>query len=443
MHTGGAMTLRGSESGDMESRHRASPGWRAWAIFVLGAVTFSFAFFQRVAPSVMVQDLMREFAVGAAVLGNLSALYFYAYAGLQIPIGVMVDRWGARAILTLALLLAAIGSAIFATATFVEIAYVGRLLIGTGSAAGFVATLTLASRWFPPHRYAFFAGLTMLFGMAGGFLGQAPLSRLVEWIGWRPTQIGAAVFALALATTIWLFVRNAPPGDKDIHGDGHDGRGMMANLALVLANGRVWIIALVGMTLSSPLLAFGGLWGVPYMMVRYDLTRPEAALVTSLLLIGWAAGAPTGGWLSDHIGRRKLPLLLATGFNTALLVLFFHGPALPLWAALIVIFLFGANGSMMVICYAFSREYSAGRAQGSVTGFVNMMTVAAGALFQPIVGLLLDMRWSGAMANGAPVYTLATYNFAFSSLIVAALLGLIGAMIPPETYCRAVTPRSA
>jgi len=101
------MTLRGSESGDMESRHRASPGWRAWAIFVLGAVTFSFAFFQRVAPSVMVQDLMREFAVGAAVLGNLSALYFYAYAGLQIPIGVMVDRWGARAILTLALLLAA------------------------------------------------------------------------------------------------------------------------------------------------------------------------------------------------------------------------------------------------------------------------------------------------------------------------------------------------
>ncbi|MEL7430373.1 MAG: MFS transporter, partial [Pseudomonadota bacterium] len=131
---------------------------RAWFIWSLAALAFGYAFFQRVTPGIMVQDLMSEFTIGAAVLGTLSALYFYPYVIMQIPLGVLIDRWGARLLLSLALSVAGIGSVVFATATSVELAYVGRLLIGIGSAVGFLGSLAIASKWFPPHRFAMLAG---------------------------------------------------------------------------------------------------------------------------------------------------------------------------------------------------------------------------------------------------------------------------------------------
>ncbi len=124
------MTGRGSKSG------RAAGGPLPWLMWSLGALFFCYAFFQRVAPSVLVSDLMRDFGVGAAVLGNLSAFYFYAYAGMQLPLGVLVDNWGPRRILTGGALVCGLGTLMFATADTLGPAYLGRLLVGGGAGAG-------------------------------------------------------------------------------------------------------------------------------------------------------------------------------------------------------------------------------------------------------------------------------------------------------------------
>ena len=118
---------------------------------------------------------MRDVGVGAAVLGNLSAFYFYAYASLQIPVGMAVDRWGPRRVLTAAAAFCALGSLCFALSDTLGFLYLGRLMIGVGAAFGFVGALTLAGRWFAPQLFALVSGLTMMFGMSGGILGQAPL----------------------------------------------------------------------------------------------------------------------------------------------------------------------------------------------------------------------------------------------------------------------------
>ncbi|MBT5415448.1 MAG: MFS transporter, partial [Rhodospirillaceae bacterium] len=128
----------------------------------LGAMAFAYAFYQRVLPSVMVEELMRDFAVSGAVLGNLAALYFYVYAGMQIPIGAALDRWGTRRLLTFALTLATAGSVLFALADSLVLAYLGRLMIGLGCAVGFVGTLHIVAAWFPHRRFAFMSGMTML-----------------------------------------------------------------------------------------------------------------------------------------------------------------------------------------------------------------------------------------------------------------------------------------
>lgn len=413
-------------------------GGRAWVIWFLGASCFGYAFFHRVAPSVMVTDLMREFAVGAAVLGNLSALYFYTYAGLQIPVGVMIDRWGARAMIAISVTLAAAGGLVFALAPSIYPAYGARLLIGAGSAVAFVGTLTLVSRWFPPHRFAFLSGMTMMIGLAGGVTSQGPLAHVVEQIGWRNMQLAGAAFGFALALAVWLIVRNSPgPRPREAApGAGDQRPGLMATLATVVGRPQVWNIALVAAAMSGPMLAFGGLWGVPYMKLRYGLDRPDAAFCTSLLFIGWAVGAPLAGWLSDHLGRRKAPLLLAASLPLLSMVVLFFGPDLSLTAASALIFFIGLSSSMMVLCFALGREISRPDTHGTVTGFVNAFTVGSGALLQPIIGLMLDWQWDGAMADGVRSYTIDNYNIAFLSLIAISGLGLVCAAMVPETRCR-------
>ncbi len=426
-----------------EGRGVKAYGAKAWTIWTLGALAFGYAFFQRVAPSVMVSDLMRDFAVGAAVLGNLSALYFYPYVVLQVPLGILTDRIGARIVLSGAMALAAAGTLIFGTAGGIGEAYVGRFLVGMGSAACFIATLSLSSRWFPPHRFAFLAGMCMFFAMAAGVGGQAPLAALIEVTGWRAAMVGSACFAGALALVAAIVVRNRPPDAPPARSAATDWAGLGRDLKLIFLNGEVWLIALVATALSGVMLAFGGLWGVPYMMVRYGLARPEAAALVSLILVGWALGAPFGGWLSDAVKRRKAPLVATSAASCLLAVLLFHGPPLPLVACAVLIVVLGLVGGSMVSTYALAREVTPPGTHATVTGLVNAMTVAAGAVLQPAVGFLLDLNWAGGMAEGARVYTQATYETAFLSIVGWAAMGLVASLFLRETYCRPMVTEAA
>ena len=413
----------------------AGYGLRAWVIWSLAASAFALAFFLRVSPSVMSDDLMREFAVGAAVLGNLSAIYFYIYAGSQIPIGAMMDRWGPRAMISVSVALAAAGTVLFALADGLTTAYLGRFLIGAGSACAFVGGLVLAGRWFPPQRYAFVSGMTMLFGMAGGLLGQAPLALLIEATDWRQAMLLTAAVAGALAALIWLVVRDRPPAPSSASGSVAGG-GAIRSIGSTLGNIRLWCVMAIGASFSGPLLAFGGLWGVPYMMVKYGLDRPDAAFYVSFNLIGWALGAPFGGWLSDHLGRRKAPLLVVGVINLACMAALFYLPALPPAAAAVLIFLIGALSGTMVITYALGREITPPASHGTVTGFINMGTVGAGAVLQPIIGLVLDLEWDGTVVDGVRAYGIAAYTSAFVCLMVWAALGVAFTLLLRETYCR-------
>ena len=188
-------------------------GLRPWVIWFVGALTFTYAFMQRVSPSVMIDPLMADLMVSGAVLGNISAFYFYIYAGAQIPIGMMIDRFGPRRLIAPALLVAALGSFIFAQAEVIETAYLGRFLVGFGVAFGYVGTLKLATNWFPARRFALLSGMTMSLGMLGAIYGQAPLAALVEDSGWRQTLILLALLAVGLSAAVWLIVRDRPSGE--------------------------------------------------------------------------------------------------------------------------------------------------------------------------------------------------------------------------------------
>jgi MFS family permease len=414
-------------------------GGRAWLIWFIGALSFGYAFFQRVAPSVMVDELMAAFAVSGAMLGNLAAIYLYAYAGLQIPIGAMLDRLGPRRMLSLAALVAGGGAVVFATAETVAAAYLGRLLIGVGSAVGFVGTLKLVAVWFPAERYAFLSGLTFLIAMLSGALGQAPLAVLVDAIGWRQTALGMAFAGLGLAALTWLLVRDRPPGRPAEPTRGAGLSGIGRDLRAVLGSRQNWIIALYGATMSGPMLAYAALWGVPHMMQVQGYSRPTAALLSSFVLMGWALGAPAGGWISDRVGRRKVPMILAAlaALGGWLAVLYLPGLAVPAVGALL--FFVGLASGGMVVCMAVAVELSPPSVSGATTGFVNMGNVGAGALMQPLVGLILDWAWDGRLEAGARVYGPAAYDMALATIPAASLVAIGAAFLIRETHCRPLT----
>jgi MFS family permease len=403
-----------------------------WIVWGIGAAFFCFGFFLRVAPSVMVTELMRDFAVGGALVGNLSAFYFYAYAGMQVPMGVLLDRWPGR-VLTTAIAVCATGCLVFALAPTLYVAYAGRFLIGAGAASAWIGSLKMISLWFPTNRFARVSGLTIMLGMAGGVGGQAPLAAIVDVAGWRETMMSGAAFGALLAVIAWFVLwrrESSPTAGGDPTGS------LFHRLAGVARTPQTWIIALIIAAVTVPLLAVVGLWGVPYLMVAYGLERPIAAASTSLFLIGWGLGAPTLGWLSDRLRRRKMPMLIGSAvcFAAMLSVIYVPGVTLPM--AQVLLFVSGFAGSAAVIAYATARENNRSDAVGATMGTVNLVTMTLSALSQPLIGWLLDLNWDGRLEAGARVYSLAAYHAAFTTLIACAIVAVIAALFTRETYCR-------
>ncbi|MFO0995553.1 MAG: MFS transporter [Alphaproteobacteria bacterium] len=413
---------------------------RAWIVWAPSALFFGYAFFLRVSPSVMAGDLMREFAVGGALLGNLAAFYFYAYASIQIPVGVLVDNFGPRRIITAAALVTAIGSLAFATAESLEAAYAGRLLIGIGAGFSWVAGLSVVARWFPPRRFAFVSAASNLVGMLGAAAAQAPLAAIVDTAGWRPPMMGAALFGIALSVAAWLLVRDRPrPADGAASAPAR--KAFLHGLKLAASNGQTWLIAIYCGAVIAPFLGLSSLWGVPYLMHAHGFERPRAALFMSAMIAGMAAGGLLFGWISDRIGRRKPLMFVAIiGQAASILVTFYWQPVTAGWMFLPI----GAIGffaSGLIIGFATARDANSPESTGAATGMVNMAVIGGGALIQPLIGLMLDSHWDGGTAGGTRVYSMDTYETAFLTLFGSLAVAFLAALLVRETWC-GEAPRS-
>jgi MFS family permease len=393
--------------------------------WLVGSSFFFYAWILRVSPSVMVEDLMRDFAVGGAIVGNLSALYFYGYAGMQIPVGLLLDRFGPRRLMTGAAALVAMACLMFAWSQALAGASVARFLIGAGCAFSLVGAMAVAGQWFARERFALLGGLAMMFGMAGGVFGQAPLRMAVDMLDWRTTMAWLAIIGFALMIAAWAFVRD--------RGRGSGGFGaVFSGLRRVASNRETWLNAVAGLCATAPLLAFAGLWGVPYLQAVYGIDRVSAGAVTSVTFIGWGLGAPTIGWLSDHIGKRRTPLISGLTVSALSLSAILYLPDIPLWMVGVLCFGVGAGGSAQIVSFALAREHNPPHLSGTAIGILNALVTGAGAVFQPLVGWLLDFGWDGTLLDGARVYAVGAYHSAFSVLVGACIIGILCAVAVRE-----------
>lgn len=411
----------------------------------MAAVFFNYAWILRISPSVMVEPLMREFNISGAIIGNLSAVYFYAYASLQMPVGLAHDRWGPRRVLTVTALVAGLGTFIFASAQTVEVAYIGRALIGAGSAFALVGSMVLASRWLPPKKFASFAGIAMSIGMLGGTIGQGPLAALVQNQGWRNAMVFVAIYAVVISAFIWVFTRDHPPQEPAKKTAGitttppAENKGdALAGLWRVAKNPQSILISMFTCLLAAPSLSFGALWGVPYTVQAFDISQTDAAFSMSFILTGWVVGAPFWGWISDRLQRRKLPIIIGGLITTSTMAAALYLPDINVELFRLFLFINGFAGGTMIISYALMKDHNAGTGSGAALGLLNMMAVAGGAIFQPVVGLLLDNQWDGTLVDGARIYSSDAYASAFLLLPALYFGSLLFGLAIRETHGRPV-----
>jgi sugar phosphate permease len=417
-----------------------SPAWLGWLMWGLVAMLYLLGFFQRMAPAVMVDELMRDFRISGAMMGNLSATYFYSYAVMQIPSGLLADRIGPRRLSTFACLFAAVGILIFAWGPNIWFAYAGRLLVGASVAVAFVTCMKLAGHWFPTNKFATVTGVSLLVGNVGGVLAGLPLSEAVAGMGWRTAMAISGFVALATALVIWLAVRDDPSEYgymSHAHASVRENGNLPAGEALrsVIAKKDTWLLFFAGGLSTAPVLVFAGLWGVPYLTQVYGLARSEAATITSTMLVAWAIGGPLLGALSDRLCLRKTPYLCSVAAAATLwaVFLFVQLPSVLLYPLLAAI---GFTSGAVIIGFAFAREVNHPGASGATGGVVNMSVLGIAAIMQPVLGKILDSHWDGALLNGARVYDSGAYSSAFTWFLVSTALSVVMVYSTRESYCR-------
>lgn len=431
----------------MPALHHPSFNTVRWSIFTILILTYMLVFFHRMAPAVISADLMKSFHTSGAALGSLAAMYFYIYTLMQIPAGVLADTLGARITVAAGSLVAGAGSVTFGLATSFTWVSVGRALVGLGVSVVFVGLFKSNSVWFKEKNYGLISGVTLLLGNIGAIASAGPLAGLLKTYSWRTVFIVLGGITLGLALLTLLFVRNRPedlgfPSLREMEGKASHPASQQhwwVSLKSVFRTGATWPVLWVDLGMVGSMLAFVGLWAIPFLRDVYGLERSAAAAYTTTALAGFACGSMLFGWLSDRIGRRKPVIVAGTLLYAVACLCLAYAPWQPGPAGFALFALLGFGAGGFIVTFANAKEVVAPALAGMAVGLVNTGLFFGAAVMQPLFGWAMDLAWDGRIVNGLRVYSAADYHSGFLFMLAFAVIGICGAARVRETGCRNIT----
>lgn len=408
-----------------------------WIVWGLGCLFYFYECLLQVSPSVMSNELMKDFSVTSHTLGILSGIYFYSYAAMQLPGGVLMDHFGPHRLLTIATAVCAISTIAFGMTDNFFMACIARLMIGFGSAFAAVGTMKLAANWFPAQRFALLTGLMVTLGMLGAIGGEAPLALLIENFGWRHSMIIMGVIGLILTALLFIIAQDKPTLAVESQQHPTEEERLIPSLLQLMNNKQLWLVACYGGLMYMATPVFCGLWGVPFLMHKMMLTKTTAANYISLVFVGWAVASPLWGIYSNRIGLRKPPLYIGCIGALICSLLFIFAPVTTFYMQ-ILLFAFGVFSAGFLPAFTVAKELCNKKYVATGLSFMNMMNMIGIALAQPLIGYILDTMWQGELNNNVRVYPLEAYYTGLAILPLGMLIALIILPKIKETYCQSV-----
>ncbi|MFF1693460.1 nitrate/nitrite transporter [Streptomyces sp. NPDC058257] len=389
-------------------------GKKAVLVWGIGVAVYFVAVIFRTSLGVAGLDAADRFHVNASALSTFSILQLLVYAGMQIPVGLMVDRLGTKRVLTIGVVLFTLGQLGFAFSPSYGMALASRALLGCGDALTFISVLRLGTRWFPARRGPLVAQLAGLVGMAGNLVSTLVLARLLHSVGWTAAFAGSALCGVFVLVLMTLFLKDHPEGHAPEPVRHTGGAFVRKQIALSWREPGTRLGLWVHFTTQFPAMVFLLLWGLPFLVEAQGLTRATAGtLLTLVVLSNMVVGLVYGQIVARHHAART-PIAIGTVAATAVMwavTIHYPGDHAPMWLLITLCTVLGACGPASMIGFDFARPANPPERQGTASGIVNMGGFVASMTTLLAIGVLLD-------ATGD------NYRIAFSAVFVLEAVGL-------------------
>ena len=411
--------------------------WLAIVIVSLASSFYFYEFFLRVMPTVITGELMAAFSVGTGQLGQLLGCFFYAYALMQLPAGLLCDRFGAKNCLTVAVCVCAIATLCFQVTDSIVLASISRLAIGAASAFAFVGPLALSARWFAPSQQALITGLVQIMGCVGAVLAGKPIRMMVQSIGWRTALYYAGILGLFMTLLFAVVLKNQPDRSTDeapVAEDGKPSANIIDLLRQVATHKVNWYVGIGAFGSWAAVAIFAESWGVPYLSLIQSQGDDASALQLMWVWISMAIASPLAGWVSDHMKERIRPTMILLGLALiASIILIMFKPS-NYWVVSMLLFAIGTSSAAQPITFGLINDLNDDESMATAISLNNMILVCSTGILTPISGYLLELY---APITGAMPTTIAPYQAAFMIVPISIIICMaIFYWYVPETGCQ-------
>ncbi|MGJ7912513.1 MFS transporter [Neobacillus sp. LXY-1] len=402
-----------------------------WVVF--GTVLFAYFLIisQRTAPGLIPDKLMKEFDVSASMIGLLASVQFFAYAALQIPIGILSDRYGPNLFLILGTMISGLGTLLYSVSWNEYALLLARLLAGIGDAAIWINLVLILSQWFKVNEFVRLIGFAGIMGSLGFLLASVPFSAWIMMLGWRPPFFITGIIIFLCGILLYYviavqpkkFIKNytviTPVGKKQNHEKTFD------LLRRIFLDRKAWAAFLCHFGVVGTYVGFIGSWAVPYGMHVYEMTRSNASQLVMVGLIGAISGSLLISWVTNRLGTIRLPyvvmhLIMCLGW--AAFPLFGGKP--PVVLLFVLFFIIGFGNGANPLTFAFVRHAFPLKEVGVVSGFANTGGFISAILLPSIFGKIIDHFQSAGSQIG--------YHYGFMIPVIFSLFGLAGGLLIKE-----------
>lgn len=403
---------------------------KARLVWAAAVTVYGVAVLHRSSLGVAGVEAVERFGVGATVLSTFVVVQLAVYAALQVPVGVLLDRFGSRTLISVGALLMATGQLLLGVVSDLPLAYLARVLIGAGDAATFICVIRLVATWFPARRVPVFTQLTGIIGHLGQLAAAVPLVWVLNLAGWTPAFVGLAAAGLLAALLAWTCVRDAPLAV------GHR-RGVAAARPLreTARTPGTWLGFWTHSLSQFPVSVFVLLWGFPFLTLGQQLTPARASGLLSLAALSAVASGPVIGVLTGRHPKRRSWMVLAIAGATAAVwtaVLLRPEPS-PYWLLALLVLVLGVGGPGSAIGFDYARTFNPPGRLGTATGLVNVGGFATSVLTVLAIGIVLD-----AVGSEAASLSLGAFRVAFAVMAVPWTAGVVGVLVSRHRTRRAM-----
>jgi predicted MFS family arabinose efflux permease len=395
----------------------------AYVMWLLPLSFFTYQFILRLFPSLIMQQILIKFQVDATAFGILASVYYYGYAGFQIPVAVLLDRYKPRYVIFTSVLMCSLATLTFSITDNWYLLLLSRLLVGSSSAVAFLGVSKIVTLWFKPESYAKIIGFSFTIGLTGAIYGGMPTNILIEQMGWQKVGYILAFVAFVISVLILLFLRTP----KTIEDSQKESGLKISDFKNLMRSKTIWLLGASSLLMVGSLEGFADIWGVNYLMTAYTMSKSEAAELTSFIFFGMLFGGPVLAFCAKKYGNYNVLIACALLMSVAFSVLLSCKTGLNYTALAVLFWFLGILCCYQVIIFSSGAEIITDvKLLGVTIAFLNSINMLGGSFFHSAIGFIMDKFWSGIIINDVRQYELASYDIA---LIIIPICSFIGALL--------------